>query len=66
MERPENGSGPDESNDLVEDLVDEVQRELDRAGDGADDETRLESLETTRKRLEAELDSSLENGPPGH
>lgn len=48
-----------------EDLVERVRGDLDRSeADG--DEARLETLESIRGDLEAELDSSLENGAPGH
>ena len=60
---PPQPEGDDEN--LVRDLVDEVQRGLD-AADGDDDETRLETLEKTRRDLEAELDSSIENGSTRH
>ena len=72
METP-TSSGPDRtpqgdgdgSQELVRDLVDEVQRDLDRA-DEQDDEARLDALEKTRRDLETELDSSLENGSSRH
>ena len=46
-------------------LLDGVRDQLDRA-QASDDETRLETLETVRRDLEAELDSSLENDPSRH
>lgn len=45
--------------------VDKVRAELERA-DAEEDEARLETLERIRGDLEAELDSSLENGTAGH
>jgi len=56
MERSQNGT---------DDAVERVREQLDRA-QHSDDETRLETLETLRRDLEAELDSSLENDPPRH
>ena len=46
-------------------LLDGVRDQLDRA-QASDDEVRLETLETVRRDLEAELDSSLENDPSRH
>jgi len=46
-------------------LLDGVRDQLGRAQD-ADEESRLETLETLRRDLEAELDSSLENDPSRH
>ena len=46
-------------------LVERVRAELDEA-QAAGDEARLEALEKTRRDLEAELDSSLEDGTAGH
>ena len=46
-------------------LLDRVRDQLDRA-QSSDDEARLETLETLRRDLEAELDSSLENDPSRH
>jgi hypothetical protein len=45
--------------------VDKVRADLERA-DAEGDEARLETLERIRGDLEAELDSSLENGTTGH
>ena len=45
--------------------VDKVRADLERA-DAEGDEARLETLERIRGDLEAELDSSLENGTAGH
>lgn len=45
--------------------VDKVRADLERA-DAEGDEARLETLERIRSDLEAELDSSLENGTTGH
>jgi hypothetical protein len=66
METPTPDAPDDnEAVELVRGLVDEVQRDLDRA-DQEDDESRLETLEKTRRDLETELDGSLENGSAGH
>ena len=46
-------------------LLERVRGLLDRA-QSSDDEARLETLETVRRDLEAELDSSLENEPSRH
>ena len=46
-------------------LLDRVRDQLDRA-QASDDQVRLETLETLRRDLEAELDSSLENDPSRH
>ena len=45
--------------------VDKVRADLEGA-DAEGDEARLETLERIRGDLEAELDSSLENGTTGH
>jgi hypothetical protein len=45
--------------------VEKVRADLERA-EAEGDEARLETLERIRGDLEAELDSSLENGTPGH
>lgn len=55
MERPE-----DRPEDRDDALLGRVRNQLDRA-DASNDEVRLETLETLRRDLEAELDSSLEN-----
>ncbi|MBW3594425.1 MAG: hypothetical protein KY391_02515 [Actinobacteria bacterium] len=57
MERSEN-AGDDA-------LLERVRDQLDRA-QASDDEVRLDTLETLRRDLEAELDSSLENDPSRH
>lgn len=57
MERPE-----ERTDDA---LLQGVREGLERA-EASDDETRLETLEGIRRDLEAELDSSLENGPSRH
>lgn len=44
--------------------VDKVRADMERA-DAEGDEARLETLERIRGDLEAELDSSLENGTTG-
>ena len=54
---------PEERTD--EALLQRVRDELDQA-QASDDEARLETLEGLRRDLEAELDSSLENGPTRH
>ena len=46
-------------------MLQRVREGLDKA-QASDDETRLETLEELRRDLEAELDSSLENGPTRH
>ena len=61
MEHPE--PRPEERNDDA--LLERVRDQLDRA-QASDDEVRLETLETLRRDLEAELDSSLENDPSRH
>ena len=47
------------------DRLREARNKMDRAED-ADDDTRLEVLEEVRRALEAELDTSVENGPARH
>ena len=57
---------PRDTPEQVEDaIVDNVRDNLEQA-ESAGDEARLETLEGIRRDLEAELDSSLENGTPGH
>ena len=46
-------------------LVERIRSELNEA-QAAGDEARLATLEKTLRDLEAELDSSLENGTSGH
>ena len=60
MERP--GPQPEVAED---ELVARVRERLDTA-ESAGDESRLETLEEVRTELEAELDSSLENGTSRH
>ncbi len=61
MERPPEGRDDNAPDDIVE----KVRQELDDA-EASGDDARLETLEKVRGELEAELDSSLENGPSRH
>lgn len=45
--------------------LEHARREIERA-EATDDATRLEILEELRRKLEAELDTSIENGSARH
>ena len=63
---PEDPNGPTAPTERTDDaLLQRVRDGLEQA-EASDDETRLETLEGLRRDLEAELDSSLENGPARH